>query len=48
MVQYENFRDERYSKLFVGGDNGHASYAGGEPLYVLNANVLQAFFSIWF
>jgi hypothetical protein len=48
MVQYANFRDERYSKLFEGSDNGHASYAGGEPLYVLNANVIQAFFSIWF
>jgi hypothetical protein len=48
LVKYADFRDERYSKLFMGGDGGHAAYAGGEPLYVLNATILQAFFSVWF
>ena len=48
LVQYADFRDERYSKLFAGGDAGHSAFAGGEPLYQLNANIIQLFFSAWF
>jgi hypothetical protein len=44
MVNYKDFRDERASLPAFGG-----TYApGAEPLYKLNANIVQLFFSAWF
>jgi hypothetical protein len=43
MIQYDDFRDARVTK----NDPGSIA-AGAEPLYELDADVLQLFVSIWF
>lgn len=41
-IEYDDFRDARVT------DPANGVLPGQEPLYELNANVLQVFFSIWF
>ena len=41
-IRYDNFRNATVT------DPAHSVFAGGEPLYILDANVLQLFVSIWF
>jgi len=43
MIQYDDFRDARVTKNAPG-----SIIAGTEPLYELNADVMQLFVSIWF
>jgi hypothetical protein len=43
MIQYDDFRDARATK-----NNPGSVAAGAEPLYELNADILQLFVSIWF
>ena len=43
MIQYDDFRDARVTKNAPG-----SIVAGTEPLYELNADVMQLFVSIWF
>ena len=42
LINYDDFRDATVT------DPGNGILAGAEPLYKLNANVLQLFLSIWF
>jgi hypothetical protein len=42
LIDYDNFRDATRT------DPGNGVFAGGEPLYKLNANVFQLFLSVWF
>lgn len=42
LIDYEDFRDARLT------DPANGIMPGEEPLYRLNANVIQVFFSIWF
>jgi hypothetical protein len=41
MIDYSNFRN-----ALLAGQDGFS--AGNEPLYKLNASILQVFVSIWF
>ena len=43
MIDYIDYRDALYSKYDPGVFKG-----GDEPLYTLNANIIQAYVSIWY
>jgi hypothetical protein len=47
-VNYDNFRDARYSIGSFGTPPAEAVLPGTEPLYKLNANIFQFFVSAYF